>query len=281
MHALLTEHVLHQQLRSLPSLSGVALEILQSMDDDWIDTGTLTSKIANDIGIASRVMRVANSPFFGSSGQIGSLKEATLLLGFDSVRGLVTSAALIQAFPSDMRGFNVKAFWAHGLQIAVCAKLLAKASHLEPETAFTAGLLHDIGLLVMALIDPEKIQAIQAEEGSMTALNLELELFGMQHAQVGGLITTYWHLPAEISAAIRHHHDAIRASTAMQPDMQDVIYVASLYAEYHQQEVSFSPYQKEFIEQAEKRLGLSEQALQALVQDIEQLYEATKLMIRE
>lgn len=281
MSRLITEHALQQQLKALPSLSGVALEILQSMDDDWIDTGTLSNKIANDIGIASRVMRVANSPFFGSSGQIGSLKEATLLLGFDSVRGLVTSAALIQAFPSTLEGFNVKAFWAHGLHIAVCAKCLAKATHLEPETAFTAGLLHDIGLLMMALIDPDSMQGIQPEEGSPASLKREIEVYGMHHARVGGLVCNYWHLPTQIAEAISHHHDAMRAFTSPHPDMLDVIYVASLYAEYNQHEASYSPYQKEFIEQAEKRLGIDELVLQPLVHDIEQLYDAAQLMIRE
>lgn len=281
MSTALSEQEINGHLKALPTLSRVALEILQSIDNDLIDTATLTQKIANDIGIASRVMRVANSPFFGSSGQISSLKEATLLLGFNSLRGLVTSAAVIQAFPANLAGFNVKAFWEHGLKIAVCAKLLAQVSHLDAETAFTAGLLHDIGLLTMALIAPEKLQSLNADDGIDNVLAHEAQVFGMHHGQMGGLVTAYWHLPAQICQAIEKHHDQTSVVEGQAPDISDILYVASLYAEYSDTDTTYSPYQKEFIEQAEKRLGLSETELQQLVQEIERLFDAAKLMIRE
>lgn len=276
---MIDQSALQAHLKALPTLPKIAIEILQSIDNDYIDTATLTNKIANDIGIATRVMRVANSPFFGSSGQISSLKEATLLLGLNSLRGLVTSAAVIQAFPKQLSGINIKSFWEHGLQIAVCAKLLAKACNLEPESAFTAGLLHDIGLLTMALISPEKMAQMDLNVDLDYYTSQEVALFGYDHAYLGEMVTDYWHFPSFITQAIGQHHHAPDDNRSGPPTLTEVLYVASLYAEYSAQDVVCSPHQKEFIEQAARCLNINEAELADLVADSERLYLSAKLMI--
>lgn len=163
------------QIHALPSLPSLVVEILQSFDNENVDTALLARKIASDQAIVARVMRVANSPFFGLSGQIGSISEAIVVLGFNNLRGLVTSAAIINLFPNPGKQFDLHVFWCHSIGAAVCAKLLAKHAGVDAETAFTTGLLHDIGRLVIGVYFPQAIEKTGQFADGSTLESLQAE----------------------------------------------------------------------------------------------------------
>ncbi|MEZ0238896.1 MAG: HDOD domain-containing protein, partial [Methylophilaceae bacterium] len=199
--------------QKLPSLPSVVLEILESFDNERMDVSTLAGKIANDQALVARVMRVANSAFFGLSGQVGTIFEAISVLGFNNLRGLVTAAAIINASPKNLGEFDLVVFWRHGICTAACAKVLAKRLGLNPEIAFTAGVLHDIGKLIIVMEYPAAAKVVAVDEASDESfLEAERNLIGYDHAALGGELAQRWKFPQAIRDAIRLHHSPPDAS---------------------------------------------------------------------
>jgi putative nucleotidyltransferase with HDIG domain len=264
--------------QKLPSLPSLVLEILESFDNERLDVSTLAKKIANDQALVSRVMRVANSAFFGLSGQVGTIFEAISVLGFNNLRGLVTAAAIINASPKNLGQFDLAAFWRHGICTAACAKALAKRLGLNPEIAFTAGVLHDIGKLIIAMEHPSAARPADAgsDEQSLAA---ERNLIGYDHAALGGELAKRWKFPQAIREAIRLHHSPQDASTS--GGLSDVVYVANLFAHALDQgeirEEKFDSLSSEVY----ARLRLDPAELPALAQTAQQLYAGSIQLVGE
>jgi putative nucleotidyltransferase with HDIG domain len=266
-------------IQKLPSLPSVVIEILQNFDNERVDVTTLAKKIACDQAIVARVLRVANSPFFGLSGQVGSIFEAVSILGFNNLRGLVTAAAIINAFPNSEKGFDWSEFWCHGISTAVSAKVLAKRVGLNPETAFTAGLLHDIGKLVMGVYFPQVFMQVHEFEdgGSIEALQAERALLGMDHAVLGGEVAKRWNFPPGIQVAVELHHTEARVGAEM--TLADVVYIANLFAHALENGHIRESRAVHLALQARARLGIEADKMDALAEEVQSMYDgAVKLM---
>jgi putative nucleotidyltransferase with HDIG domain len=264
--------------QKLPSLPSLVMEILESFDNERMDVSTLAKKIANDQALVSRVMRVANSAFFGLSGQVGTIFEAISVLGFNNLRGLVTAAAIINASPKNLGQFDLAAFWRHGICTAACAKALAKRLGLNPEIAFTAGVLHDIGKLIIAMEHPSAARPADAgsDEQSLAA---ERNLTGYDHAALGGELAKRWKFPQPIRDAIRLHHSPQDASAS--GGLSDVVYVANLFAHaLDQGEIREEKYTA-LSSEAYARLRLDPAELPALAQTAQQLYVGSIQLVGE
>jgi putative nucleotidyltransferase with HDIG domain len=266
--------------QKLPSLPSVVLEILESFDNERMDVSTLAGKIANDQALVARVMRVANSAFFGLSGQVGTIFEAISVLGFNNLRGLVTAAAIINASPKNLGEFDLVVFWRHGICTAACAKVLAKRLGLNPEIAFTAGVLHDIGKLIIVMGYPAAAKVVAVDEASDESfLEAERNLIGYDHAALGGELAQRWKFPQAIRDAIRLHHSPPDASG--RSNLSDVVYIANLFAHALDQgkirEQKFAMLAAE----AYDRLTLDQSEWPALAQAAQQLYMGSIQLVGE
>ncbi|OAJ71773.1 hypothetical protein A7976_09875 [Methylobacillus sp. MM3] len=266
--------------QKLPSLPSVVLEILESFDNERMDVSTLAGKIANDQALVARVMRVANSAFFGLSGQVGTIFEAISVLGFNNLRGLVTAAAIINASPKNLGEFDLVVFWRHGICTAACAKVLAKRLGLNPEIAFTAGVLHDIGKLIIVMEYPAAAKVVAVDEASDESfLEAERNLIGYDHAALGGELAQRWKFPQAIRDAIRLHHSPPDASG--RSNLSDVVYIANLFAHALDQgkirEQKFAMLSAE----AYDRLTLDQSEWPALAQAAQQLYMGSIQLVGE
>jgi len=187
-------------LGRLPGLSPAVQAILPRLGDDAFDADELAHMVSKDPVLAARVLRLANSPFYGLSRQIGSLREAVAILGFGSLRGLVLSAGLISAFSaSDSAGVR------HSLAVAAAASALAAGLGLERNTAFTAALLHNLGALLLGHFAPLPWATLAAGPDDNARLTRERQVFGYDHCELGAEITRHWNFPAAIQRAIRHY----------------------------------------------------------------------------
>jgi HD-like signal output (HDOD) protein len=192
-------------LSRLPGLSPAVQAILPRLGDEAFDAGELAQMVGKDPVLAARVLRLANSPFYGLSRQIGSLREAVAILGFGSLRGLVLSAGVISAFSaSDRAGAR------RSLAAAATAAVLAAGLGLERNTPFTAALLHNLGALLLGHFAPQPWAALAAESNANAAdasahLDLERRVFGYDHCELGAEITRHWNFPVAIQHAIRHY----------------------------------------------------------------------------
>ncbi len=265
-------------IQKLPSLPSLVIEILENFDNEKLDVATLAHKIACDQAIVARVMRVANSPFFGLSGQIGSIPEAISVLGFNNLRGLVMAASIINAFPQSGKDFDWTTFWQHSIAAAACGKVLARHIGLNPETAFTAGLLHDIGKLVMGVYFPQAFIQVNEYNDCSTyeALRAEQAAVGMDHAELGGEIAKRWCFPTEIREAIELHHvsDLQQGET-----LADVVYIANLFS--HALDDGHIREEKAALLASETwaRLGLEADKLDALAAEAQCLYEGAVTLV--
>ena len=195
---------------SLPAMPAVALELLQTLSGGDPDVDALASRIARDQAITARVLRVANSPFYGLQMRVGSIHDAIVVLGFSAVRSLVLTSAVVTTLPAGKcAGFSADRFWRHVLGTAVAAQALARPLRRKPESLFIAGLLHDIGRLVMLSANPEGFaRVIQiAAERDCHLVDVEAEIFGCDHTAVGAAIAQHWNFPADIVEALAFHHN--------------------------------------------------------------------------
>lgn len=192
-------------LKRLPGLSPAVQAILPRLGDEAFDADELARMVSKDPVLAARVLRLANSPFYGLSRQIGSLREAVAVLGFGSLRGLVLSAGVISVFSaSDDAGAR------RSLAAAGAASALASGLGLERNTPFTAALLHNLGALLLGHFAPQAWAVLIAELNANAAdanarLVWERLVFGYDHCELGAEITRHWNFPAAIQHAIRHH----------------------------------------------------------------------------
>jgi putative nucleotidyltransferase with HDIG domain len=193
----------------LPALPAVVLELLEMLGREEVETALLAAKISHDQALTAKTLRLANSSFYGVSRHVTSVMDATSVLGLRTVRTVITAAALTGNFKAPVcEGFDFAAFWRHAVTSAAGAKLLAAATGLDAEAAFTAGLLHDIGQLVLASAYSERfaqVLAYRTTEG-IELCEAEQALLGIDHTAVGARVAEAWHFPDQIVKAISNHH---------------------------------------------------------------------------
>lgn len=199
-----------RQLQNLPTLSSVVTELLACVDQEDIDIATLARKVSHDQALTAKTLRFANSSFFGSQSRVTTIQQAISLLGLQSVRHLITATALAGHFPDgDCAGFDAGAFWRHSIATAVCCKVLAMHLHLNQDFAFTAGLLHDIGRLVLVSRFPQQYAATLAYRKRLDCdlLTAERAVLGVDHVDCGEALAAHWNFSETIQKAIAGHHE--------------------------------------------------------------------------
>jgi putative nucleotidyltransferase with HDIG domain len=198
-----------RDIRNLPSLPAVVMEVLNTFEQPDVDTGLLADKVAKDQALAAKTLRLANSSFYGLQRKVNTLQQAITILGFDSVRTLIAAAAVTDNFYDNRCAlFDSRSFWMHSVGAALCAKMIARELHLNQDYAFVSGLLHDIGKLVLATRFPEQYAQAMAyrSENDCFAIEAERAVLGVDHTQVGQALAEYWKFPVSMQDAIGSHH---------------------------------------------------------------------------
>jgi HD-like signal output (HDOD) protein len=204
-----------QTLPSLPTLYREVMGELQSPDASIDKIGQI---IAKDLGMLTKILQVVNSPFYGLPRRISSATQAVALLGLDTIKSLVLSMKVFSQFESSSQTFfSLDVLWNHGMAAGRYARAIAKEQGGElrvMEDAFTAGLLHDVGQLVLATNVPaqytETLAVMQNE--SIAEWEAERRVLGATHAGVGGYLLGTWGLSDAIVEAVAFHHDPARSA---------------------------------------------------------------------
>ncbi|HEY8027774.1 MAG TPA: HDOD domain-containing protein [Burkholderiaceae bacterium] len=199
-----------KQVQDLPSLPAVVMELLDSIDQEDVDINTLAKKVSHDQALTAKTLRFANSSFYGTPSKVATIQQAITLLGVTNVRNLILAAALSGSFPENQcAGFSFKAFWRHAIGTALCAKLMARHLHVNPDYAFTAGLLHDIGRLVLVTRFPTHYAKVLAyrKEHDCRLLEAERAMLGIDHLIAGHALAVHWHFSEAMQHTIVGHHE--------------------------------------------------------------------------
>jgi putative nucleotidyltransferase with HDIG domain len=208
MNTLTSAEVL-KNIRDLPALPVIVMELMSALDQDDAGANLLADKLSRDQALSAKVLRLSNSSFYGLPSKVTTIQQAIAILGFNSVRTLVTTASVIGGFSSSEHvTFNFKSFWRHSIATALCAKMLARQLNLNQDYAFIVGLLHDIGRLVLVTGSPEHYAAVVAyrTEKDCYLIEAETATLGLDHTMVGSALAAHWKFPVLMQKAIANHH---------------------------------------------------------------------------
>jgi putative nucleotidyltransferase with HDIG domain len=219
----LTIERLLQSVNDLPSLPEVALKVTRLVEDPSVSAAAIGRVVSTDQALTARVLRLANSAFYGVSRRIGTVQEAVVVLGFRTIKTLTLAASLYPALSGEVRGYALERgdLWRHSIACAVGAQALAKemgstaprVGPVTPDEAFVAGLLHDIGKMVLSVHLKEYFGQTRdrALADNVPFLLAERAILGIDHAQAGAAMAERWNLPAALVDAIACHHDPLGA----------------------------------------------------------------------
>lgn len=199
------------ELASLPAVVMRALELLNAPDSSAADIGQV---ISEDPALSVRLLRIVNSSFYGFPSRIETISRAITIVGTLEITDLILGSSAVEAFaglPNEL--IDMRRFWEHSLYAGVVARVLAR-HHRAPNTErfFVSGLLHDIGSLVLYHQRPEESrQALEQARAGRPLHQVEQEIFGFDHSEVGAELMQAWNLPAVFVEAARHHHRPVEA----------------------------------------------------------------------
>lgn len=201
-------HNILERAAQFPPLRHTVQKALALVEDPDSSTEDIARAIATDTGLATMILKLANSPFYGVSKQVASLSEACVLIGRFSLKNVILSLSVYEKFKqTETSVIDRQLLWRHSLLTGCIASELAARLDLSKDVAFTAGILHEIGKLILAWSDPERYKKVVDYQGEFETSDVESEqpLLNHNHAEVGAMVLGSWMVPKEIVTAVEHY----------------------------------------------------------------------------
>jgi putative nucleotidyltransferase with HDIG domain len=231
-----SHEIVMKRIRDIPSLPEVVNRILEIIGKPNTPASEIAKLISYDPGLTTKILRMVNSAAYGFQRQISSIQHGIMILGFNTVRGLVLSASIFKMFEGQHgeKGLDHRKFWEHSLGTAVAARLMAQELHVpESDDVFSAAMLHDIGKVVLDAYFRQDYQLVlqQAAREHIPCHGpafyaLEEKVLGVTHTGIGSYLATKWKLPITITEVIQHHHRPQGAENC-----QPLVYLVALASE--------------------------------------------------
>jgi HD-like signal output (HDOD) protein len=232
MNSITLEHIRPRivALNAIPTIPSVIQPLLKMLEtrSEAVDLHKVKELISYDKAIAAQCLRVANSPLFGHR-SVETLTEAIVVLGLKRVHSIVLSCYLNNMVPPNKWLMNPTVFWRHALGCALVSRKIAELIHYEdPEKAYMAGLLHDLGILVHSMVCGDEFRSCleQARASGKAIDRVETERLGFTHADSGEILAKSWHIPSELCEVIASHHRVQPAAKAS--PLVSLVYLSDL-----------------------------------------------------
>jgi len=221
--------------QTLPSLPEVYLRVRKQLEDESIGIDEIGATIANDPAITTCILKLVNSGYCELPGKVSSVTQAVKLLGRERCKHLLIDSVLKSVFSAgENPAFSMQAFWQHSIRTALIARELARVIDMmhEPEAMFTAGMLHDIGKLLMFEHFPQEMIAVEEAmvRRRLDELTAELGQVGLTHTAVSEALMLHWGLPDMLIDCARNHHEAVHDGPNRHAT--HLIYLANRLSEY-------------------------------------------------
>lgn len=224
-----------KDIGGLVTLPDVYLHINRLVEDPNSSSADIARAISQDPSFTVRLLRVANSALYGFSSTVDTVAKAVTIIGTSQIRNLALSMSVARSFaglPNEL--VSMDNFWRHSLLCALAARHLAReARRCDPDALFTAGLLHDIGELVifnrMAEQAKEALERVLDSQDELPIFEAENQVMGFNHAEVGSELARQWQLPALLEECIAYHHDISKAQK--HPRETALVHIANIIAQ--------------------------------------------------
>ena len=267
---------------TLASLPIIYTRLTEAIENPRASTTQIADIIASDAALTARLLRLVNSAFYAFSSRIDTVQQAVLLIGTQPIRDLALATSVFSVFPGIPRELvSMQSFWEHSITTGVTARLLATYRHeRRAERFFVAGILHDIGRLLLFALRSDAARAAMTRsltEGEPLIV-AELAAFGFDHGEAGGAILEAWKLPEDLQAIVRCHHAPAEAGH-FQRDAA-LVHVADVIAKAMKIGNSGDPAVPALAPDAWEQLELAPTILSALTDEVErQVYEVARSML--
>ena len=226
----MVEKQLIKMVERMPAFPVSVQKILSLTTDINCAPKDLVAVIEHDPVLTGKVLKIVNSSYFGLSKPIISIKHAVVFVGLNTVRHLAMTIAAIGSLPRENdAGFDMDEYLQHSLCTGAVSRMLAGRCGVPKRTAadfFVAGLLHDIGRVVLAVYRPEEFRRVLTAPGDYPQHVLERQIFGFDHADVGAMLVARWNLPKEVVNAVAEHNNFDRTSSSTA--ISDCVHVSAL-----------------------------------------------------
>lgn len=219
-----------QQVDDVPVLPNVVYQVMALTEDPHSTIQDLEQVILQDQSLTARILRLANSAYYGYPRKISTLSEAVVLLGFSTMRNIVLAATMNKFLLQEVPGYGLQRgeLWRHSQSCAVTAWYIAKKAKMkQADKAYTAALLEDIGKVILSIYMEEAYEEIlkRMEEEKRSFLHVEKEILGFHHGEIGAKIAEKWNLPPDLVEVIAYHHEPEQAKE--NPLLTSIVHVAN------------------------------------------------------
>jgi putative nucleotidyltransferase with HDIG domain len=218
-----------EAVNDLPALPQVVVQVIKLTEDPDSTAQDINRVLSQDQAITARVLKMANSAFYGFPRRIGSVTDAIVLLGFRTLRSIVMAASVSDILVKEMPGYALEygELWRHSQCAAMAARLIARKSKFALlDLAYTAALLHDIGKVILnsTMQDSYREVVNRVNDENISFIDAENQILGFNHAQVGARVAERWNLPLETVEAIQLHHNPDEAR--LNPRLTAIVHLA-------------------------------------------------------
>jgi HD-like signal output (HDOD) protein len=272
-----------EQISTIPTLPTVLERITHLLQNPQTSADEIGRAITTDQSLASKVLKLVNSAFYGFPGRISTITHAVVILGFSTIKNIVLTASILDVFrkaDETIEGFDMEEFWRHSIACGAAAQALARiVDNSRREECFLGGLLHDLGKIIMCQYLPREFASIvnRIQTHDILFHDAENYLYGSSHQEVGGLLTENWNLPKTLQLVVKYHHAPERGRD--EAVITSVVHAADIFVralDYGNGGDEKIPRMSEF---AWKELGLEKIPMQPLLAQInDEMDRATVFM---
>jgi putative nucleotidyltransferase with HDIG domain len=215
-------------IEEIPPMPQVVMKAQQLLADPDSSAKELAALLETDPSIAAKVLKMANSAFYGLRGNVNSIQHAAMVLGYRNLGEIISAAGIQKSLEKKLPGYGLDSedLWRHSLSVAMGSKIIASRKNPELEmVAHTAGLIHDVGKLILdpfVLDEKETFEAFIVSE-QQTFLAAEQQILGFDHAEIAAEVCKKWGIPEVISSAIHYHHSP---SSSLEVELAFILHLA-------------------------------------------------------
>lgn len=272
----ITIHDILGKTKDLPSLPAAAMAVMKETDSSTSSAMTISRHLRQDQALSARVLRLANSSYYGLARQVSDVGESVVVLGTRTIRHLCLVAASYPWLIRELQGYELgpSQLWRHSFATGVAASVVAAHSKkVDRDICFTAGLLHNIGKVALSVWLEGKVAMLQmiAEKGDMAFDEVERRAFGFDHAQVGEALAIDWNLPDALVMPIRWHHEPNNCPNPCL--VVDAVHVGDYIATTMGYGIGADGLRYRIYEDAFQRLGVDPAELDLLTLEFMAIYE--------
>lgn len=270
------------KVEEVPAFPQTVMNIMALLREPRSSAADIEREIMKDQGLTTKVLKMANSAFYSGRRQVKTVVDATVLLGLDTVQALVLASTVGKVMERELRGYSYErnALWRQSQISAIMARTIAKKSKFaNPDIAYTAGLLKDVGKVILDEHVHDSYNEIldRIAQGTISYVAAEEEILGFNHGQVGAKVIDRWNLPQELAEAIEHHHRPFDA--IMNIELVSIVHVSDGLVMMMGLHEGIDTLGHEFFSDAVKVLDLDEQKLDAIMVDVERIVSDENIFI--